>query len=356
MQGVVNVFSWLSVLVALQFLAPLVAAAQEPEPPTQESPAQESSTREPEASAQESEPATPPKRRAADRWVPSIAVASGIFIQEWDGDQSSQMCTNCTLPNPAAVALRPPASGDDRNVTPYVGGELELMTPELPLPLSPRPFVAGGIVAAFGTDRTVAREGNPGTIETPLAGSDTKWSEDAALGQGSTTEADMDSPVYGARAGIAFPAKLLGRNLRIKPSAGWIHYEVQGRGEVSDAECLTNVPPIPPTNCDPNLPPGGLRSIQLSGSAKQAFDGVGGGLDIEMDTFGFGPLGTSIYIGAHAYKILGNREIEMSDSAQFQDEGPGLPAADTAAEWRVEVDSVMYRLGLGVRLLWLGSD
>ena len=315
------------------------------------------------ASAQEEAP-EPSRRLGADQWVPSLAVTSGVTIQEWEGE-SAATCSGCT--NPAPVdQLRVPASGDDRDVTPFVGGQLELMTPELPIPLSPRFFAGGGVAPAFGTERAVADEGNVATLRSPLPpGSEsTPFSEDAALGQGSEATAEMvDDWLYGAHAGIAFPLEFLGRSFRIKPSVGWIRFQIEAKGHVSDAECRS-VPGNPPTNCNPltmppppSATPGQLRSIQLRDKDTNTYDGIGGGLDVEMDVFRIGPIGSSLFIGAHAFKILGEREIEFGDSLTFADSGqPGLGAATAEARFRVDVDPVVYRLGLGLRAHWLGFD
>jgi hypothetical protein len=318
------------------------------------------------------------RQSGSDRWVPSLAVTSGITIQNWTGAVSNS-CVNCsvvdTAPNPDVLVPtdtlpgRSAQTGDDLDVTPFVGGDFELMTPELPLPTSPRLFVGTGLMASFGTERRVASEGNPGSVSSPLppTSATTAFSEEGALGQGSETAAQLDTVVYGARAGIAFPLKLLGREFRLKPSVGWIRYDIDASGVVSDAECL-NATQGTKTNCNPgSVPvpfpqptdppaPGFLRSIQLAGSASDSFDGIGGGLDIEMDTTRIGPLGCSLFAGVHAFKILGSRELDFGGSASFpNDDGLGLAPAETSARFDVEVDAVMVRVGLGLRLHWLGS-
>lgn len=302
------------------------------------------------------------RRPGADRWVPSLAATSGFTNQEWTGTVQSEICRGCSIPDPLRreVPLRSAASGDDLAVTPFVGGDFELMTPELPVPTSPRLFVGAGVLASFGFERTVATEGNPGALASPLPpGSEgtVPFSEEAVLGQGSKTTAQLDTLVYGARAGIAFPLELFGREFRLKPSVGWIRYDIGAKGEVADAECRTAPPPpAGNTNCNTLLPqPGALRAIQLTGSASGSFDGIGGGLEFEMDTAKIGPLGCSLFVGAHAFKILGNRELEFADSESFADTGvPGLAADATSARFRFEVDEVMFRVGFGLRLHWLG--
>jgi hypothetical protein len=359
MKAPVNVFALLCTVITVELAllaAPASAQEEAPAPDAQEEP------------APVEQPSERSKQLGADRWVPSLAVVSGITYQKWDADASST-CTGCT--NPANEPLaRPSASGDDNAVTPFVGGQLELMTPELPLPLSPRLFVGGGMVAAFGTDRQVANEGNPGPIDLPLLTDDdaSVVIESAMLGQGSRTSAEIvDDWIYEAHAGLAFPLEFLGRQFRLKPSAGWIHYEVDAKGRVSDAECVqraANTPTV--TNCNavtpppPFLPgyfPGLTRAIELTGDDSGSFHGIGGGLDLEMDVFHIGPFGSALFIGAHAYKILGEREIEFSGSASFPvSEGFGLGPAEYASNYRVEVDPWFYRMGLGFRMQWVGFD
>src|SRR5262245_23190396 len=72
---------------------------------------------------------------------PSLAPIFGASFQKWEGAVASQTCAGCTLPSPTSQTLRPSADGNDRDVTPYFGGNLELMTPELPIPGRPRLFV-----------------------------------------------------------------------------------------------------------------------------------------------------------------------------------------------------------------------
>jgi len=310
------------------------------------------------ASGEDGDLANGSPRAGADRWVPSLAATSGLTIQEWKG-RVTTLCAGCATPDPALrLPGRSAASGVDLAVTPFVGGEFELMTPELGIPTSPRLFVGGGVLGAFGFERRVAREGNPGTLASPIPAnsqSTTPYSENFALGQGSETTAQVDTFVYGARAGVAFPLELFDRSFRLKPSVGWVHYKVDAKGQVSDAECET-VPTPSGTNCNSQVPPGSLRAIQLSGSASERFDGIGGGLDLEMDTLRIGPLGSSLFIGAHAFRILGNREIAFGASASFPDSGaPGLGAATVSSFHRVELDAVMVRVGLGLRVHWLGA-
>ena len=340
MRAAVNAIAVCSAAAALQ-AAPWVASAAEDAARS-------------ERSAQE----------GADQWVPSLSLITGTTIQNWQGAVQSEICRGCTFPDPTSEVLREPAFGSDTDVTPFLGGSLELMTPELPVTTSPRLFVGGEIAASFGAERKLAQEGAPGELISPFPPEEESlpFSEDFARGQGSETVAQLGSLIYGAYAGIAFPFEFSGRQLRVKPAFVWMRYDVNVDGLVVDAECLEVGPPLPDgtvrTQCNDPIPPigtdGDLRKIRLQGSGSGTFNGIGPGLDIELDTGRFGPLGTSLFVGARAYYILGNRTIQFDDSQSFLDEGPGLGMDEARAQWSFEVDPWVYRVGLGLRFQWLG--
>ncbi len=323
-------------------------------------------------------------QEGGDRWVPSLALITGLAIQNWDGAVLGE-CTGCildpSLPDPSlgASLLRDPDDDSNLSVTPFFGVNFELMTPELPIPSSPRLFVGADIAAAFGFERAVAREGDPGALACPLdelACESTRFNENAVLGQGSEVVATLDSVIYGIHAGIAFPFEFYGRALRVKPSFAWIRYGVDVEGLLVDAECreLPRARPNLPINTQcfntfnrttgALIEEGILREIRLPASASGSFNGVGPGLDFEMDTGRFGPLGTSLFVGARFYRILGNRKIELSASESFPQEflmdgvtpADGLGPATTNARFNFEMDPWMYRVGIGLRFHWLGFD
>ena len=261
-------------------------------------------------------------QQGAGLFVPSLFVRSGVTGQVWDGTVRSETCRGCTLPNANATPLRPSDSDDDFDVTPFVGGVLELTTPELSIPGSPRFFVGGEFAGSFGIDRQIAREGDPSTVSAPLPqeNSPTPYPEESALGQGSETIATFGDYLYGAHAGVAVPFELWGRALRIRTSVGWLHYEVDLEGIVTDAECRPRGATGATTSCNPldtgippgSQPPGFTRAVTLTGSTTEAFDGIGPGLDLEMDTGRFGPVGSSILIGVQLYRIIGDTEVDFS--------------------------------------------
>jgi hypothetical protein len=338
MRSRVNVFALLSAAAALQMAFPAALAAAEPR------------------SARSG-------HEGRDRWIPSLALIGGLSIQNWDAAVSSEICPECIFPDLAAEALRPTVMDSDIDVTPFIGGSFELMTPELPIPTSPRLFIGGEVAAAFGTERAVALEGDPGELRSPLSPEDsliTHYGENSVKGQGSETVAEMDNLIYGAYAGISFPFEFNGRPLRVKPSVAWVRYGVDVRGLVVDAQCRPfPPPPFTPTTTrcnDTTFSTGFQREIRLEDSASKTFNGVGPGIDIEMDTGQFGPIGSSLFMGARFYKILGNRKVELSDSGSFTDELSAPGTDEVAAQWSFEVDEWMYRVGVGMRFQWLGYD
>lgn len=296
-------------------------------------------------------------QQGAGLFVPSLFVRSGVTGQVWDATLRSETCRGCTLPNANAAPLRPSESDDDFDVTPFVGGVLELMTPELSIFGSPRLFVGGEFAGSFGIDRRIAREGDPSTVSSPLPqeNSPTGYPEETALGQGSETIATFGDYIYGAHAGVAIPFELWGRALRIRTSVGWLRYEVDLEGIVTDAECT----PIgtTTTECNPlNLQrPGGFqRAVTLTASTNQEFDGIGPGLDVEMDTGRFGPVGSSILIGVQFYRILGDRKVDFSSPAVTVSDSLGTD--QNQAHFGYEAHEWIYRLGVGIRFSWLGFE
>ena len=294
-----------------------------------------------------------------DRWVPSLAITVGATIQDQEGLANSFLVDTSLLPIPGT--LRGMVDGDDLAVSPFVGGSLELMTPALPIPTRPRLFLGGEILPAFASDRDLALEGDPDCVRDPNPGAlcaseggAKAFSEDTATGQGTRTEAQVDTLVYGASLGVAFPLEVGKRRLRLKPSFGWINYRVDAVGVMVNADCLNDdvcsVPPPPPA---PPAPPGFLRQPEsLRASDSKRFNGIGPGLEVEMDTGRYGPLGVSLFLGGRAYAILGDRKISFSTTESYNDV---IGMQDGVARFEVEVDRWIYRAHLGIRFHWLGS-
>jgi hypothetical protein len=346
-----------------------------------------------------------------DRWVPSLALISGLTIQSQEASVETR--------DSVGMLEDFSTEGDDLAVSPYVGANLELMSPALPLPGRPRLFLGVEILPTFAAARDIAKIGDPTGFASQDIPPPPLWptepgdpprvepcddgeggvrlserecyprfgyTESGILGQGGQTTAEIDPLVFGAAAGVAFPFELRGRPLRVKPSFGWIRYKIDVEGRMLKAQCapFTTPKPVESTACisfdvrgppvpgDPSNNPDGqhglTREIVLGAQASQSFNGIGGGLDIEMDVWRVGQFGVSLFLGGRFYRTLGDRTVDLSAEAEFPEEtrepsaidppfdGASLPANTFTAKWSFEVDPWMYRAGLGLRLHWLGSQ
>jgi hypothetical protein len=306
--------------------------------------------------ASEDGAATEHTRQAGEnRWVPSLAITSGVTIQKQHGFADSVLFEDM---NPDPVPLQGVVTGNDLAVSPFVGGSLELMAPALPIPTRPRLFASGEILPTFASDRDLAVDGDPSCVRGPepnapcanspggLGG--TAFDANAANGQGTSLLTTVDTLVFGANLGAAFPLQIGERQLRIKPSFGWINYKLEADGYIVDAECG-----------DPNLVPPStrcqdfLRETRLSAGASQRFNGIGPGIDVEMETVRYGPVGVSLFLGGRAYAVLGGRSFSVDASESF-DDTLGMDVA--AGHFEVKVAPWIFRAHVGVRFSFVGNE
>jgi len=291
----------------------------------------------------------PTRQAGEDRWVPSLAITSGVTVQQQEGFANSVLFEDGS---DSPVLLQGFFDGDDVAVSPFVGGALELMAPALPIPTRPRLFVSGEILPTFASDRDLALEGDPGCIRGPKSGAPCAkdggdpFDESGVNGEGSKTSAKIDTLVYGASLGVAFPVRVGKRQLRIKPSVGWINYKVETDGFVVNADC------DPDEECTEDAG-GFLRETILTASDSQRFNGIGPGLDFEMDTGRYGPLGVSLFMGGRAYAVVGDRTISFGTEETYDDQ---LGTDRAVGRFEVEVDPWIYRAHVGIRFHWLGSE
>jgi hypothetical protein len=281
------------------------------------------------------------KQEGEDRFVPGLAVVSGVTFQKQDATVESRVVST-------GLPLRPAESGSDWAVSPYVGATLELMSPAIPVPGRPRVFLGGGILPTFASDLDIAKEGDPTSLKPPPLVDPGQFPVGAITGLGSRTSAEIQTVVWGANVGVAFPFELRGRQLRVKPSAGWIRYRIHVDGFVLSAAKDDCCPTSMADQFGRNI-----REISLSGNDSLTLDGIGPGLELEMDAFRWGPLGASLFLDGGAYRILGERSVRFSDTQSYPQLG-GLPPETYTADWSFEADPWIFRAGVGLRLHWLG--
>jgi len=309
--------------------------------------------------------ALPPESAPPDldrRWIPSIAPTAGITLQNMDSSVAS-LCARGGPPQPnlgdiacgvpslnTPGPLRPANSGTDLAISPYVGGSFQLLSPVIPVPGRPRLFVDGEVMAYFAADRDIAKEGDPGQITFPSPPIPNAFPAAALGGAGSKTSSTLATFGYGAGIGIAFPIHFRERRIWVKPSAGWLRYTVDVEGLVVAG--LKNDPLISPP---PPAPPFGnvVREVRLEGHDSLVVNAIGPGIEFELETVRFGPIGTTLFLGGDAFRVLGKRSLEFSQSTMIS--GDGMGSDSYAASWSYEADPWVFRTGIGMRFHWIGS-
>ena len=300
-----------------------------------------------------------PLQEGEDRWVPSLAITAGVTIQRQSGEVNSVIVEDM-LPPP--VSLRGFHEDDDLAVSPFVGFDLQVMSPALPVPTRPRIFFGAEILPTFAVSRDLAFEGDPGCVRGPEVdapcardedGSRRRpFGEDSLNGEGSRTRARVQKLTYGASLGAAFPFEIADRPIRFKPIVAFMSYRINASGLVVNGAC------DPTDTCTDwtfsgFVIPGFLRESTLTATRDRRFYAVGPGFDVEMDTGRFGPIGSALFIGMRAYAVMGDRTIKFGTEETYDDQiGNDLEAA----EFTVRVDPWIYRASLGIRFQWLGDQ
>ena len=260
----------------------------------------------------------------------------------------------CTTARDIPTKIQPDDSGSDTAIAPLVGGSLELMTPS-PFDgfLYPRLFVHGDYAAAFSFERNLAGTGSPDQMGPPDFYANTNDVEELAIqGQGSRAKWQLDRDIWSAGGGLALTTTWFQRTVRIKPSVEWIHFTQEFIGVVHRAVKL-KTPSQPQIVVNPGTPDwraqiilndlSGFRQIALTRVETQDFDGIGPGLELEVDTVRLGPFMTSVFALGRGYHLLGDLDQTFSATNEFGE----------TATWTFEPEQWMWRAGVGFRLRWV---
>jgi hypothetical protein len=213
-------------------------------------------------------------RDESELWVPSLAITSGILVEDAEASVVSTLRAN----------EDPPFfddSGADTLIGPLVSGSLELMAPAWGDHWGrPRLFAHAGAGGNFAFERDVAKAGAPGTLELPDSGLlvPPVGEPGVVSGQGSTTSVQPRHLLLSAGGGIAFSFDAWGRRFRIKPSAEYLREEVEVTGVVSGAT-IDDPGVLARPNENPPIPgrPPTFNFFNGSGSERQVFHGIRSG-------------------------------------------------------------------------------
>lgn len=263
-----------------------------------------------------------------ERFSSSIALRMGIVTQDVNGRVLSNR--------------RPEGSegtqvlGDNRLIDYAFGVSFELMAPAiLDFAGRPQPFFHVDVMSPLGLEIDTAREGSPTGFQIQDFNAQfTEITADGVAGQGSKTETEFKSPMVMAGVGLGFSFEILDQPFQARPSIQYFYEKVEVNGVVLDAEGLRVIEDfVLVEDFDFNI---------LTRTQTKNLHGLGGGLEIEteMARNRFGRL--ALTLGAHVYRLLGDRRFDFSTS----------DGANTA-RWKATMDPLVYRFGVGFRFRFL---
>ena len=256
-----------------------------------------------------------PAENAQHRWVPSLAITSGLIADGARGGVTS--------------SIRPSAAGTESFASPWLGGSVGIATPALEVGgVRSRLFAHAGVAGNFGVERDLAKEGSPGPFVVPPENAD--FGEITVEGQGSTASAGPRGLQSSAGVGVSIEVDTPWRTIRVKPSFEYLHEQVRISGGVRRAQ-------------DDDLSIQSYLFFVISGSRNKDFHGIGPGLELETDVSRVGPFEIALALSGSAYKILGNRSVTFTETD---------PTAAQSATWRYRKQAWTYRGYVGLRFLW----
>lgn len=277
-----------------------------------------------------------------DRWVPSLALISGLNAQRVQGTViTTDVVGTPTFPLPPNPNATPqpivpgtPLTARTRMMTPYVGASLELMTPSwTPLPSDPRLYVHADVSYAFGPVYNIPKIGDPGVFVPPSNLGN--FTTTTIRGQGAYLTAEVNPLLVAAGIGFAFTFEAGDRTLRVKPSFEYMREEVQLTGLVRRA-----VGPAPNGGAS-NI--AAFRPITFQIDETHVYNGLGAGLELEMDTAKVGPVMLTLFANAKAWNFLDNELLTFEDADPYGE----------AAWFQFLKNEWAFNGALGLRFRWV---
>jgi hypothetical protein len=277
------------------------------------------------------------------RWVPSIALISGVGAQNAQGTITTTDVVGdpITAPLPILPAATPqpivpgtPMTARTRMMAPYVGGSFELMAPAwFDIATSPRLYAHVDVSYAFGPVYYIPKIGDPGPFVGPT--NIANFTTTSIRGQGATLSAEVDPLLVMAGFGFAFTFEAGERTFRVKPSFEYVRESIQINGLVRRA-------------VGPNSANGGatnvaaFRPITLSIDETLVYNGLGAGLELELDTMRAGPLMLTLFANGKGWNFLDNQLYTFESSNVY---GEGAFFQFLKNEWA-------FAGSIGLRFRW----
>ena len=295
----------------------------------------------------------------------------GSLARDHSAESPSRIRMDSRIPSSSRTGVRLPypcKASSTEAISPSLpssAASLELMTPALPIPTRPRLFLSGEILPTFAI-RPRRRGGRgprlhqrPGEPVRPCASDDTTVAPDQLR--------------RGRRQRPGHQDDRAGRHARLRREpAGWPFRP--GSGSASSGSSppsggsTTRSTPRDSWSMRSAIRRTAVRTSSISGlsatascarppsrrSDSRTFNGIGPGLDIEMDAGRYGPLGVSLFLGAARLPRPGRSDDHLQHLRDPSTTRLGMD--DVAiADFEVEVEPWMYRAHVGIRFQWLGS-
>ena len=284
------------------------------------------------------------------RWVPSAALEVGIFGHTGKGNIDS---TDVGTPRvdpislvfgdvPGPGVLQNPIASREQILSALVGGDFEIMTPQLAdLPTHPRLFFDINISAVLTNDVGLARSGEPSFLQFPSnfdPGS--VLGENVVAGRGTKITVQHQGPQLHAGLGAAFTFDFGEERIRIKPSVVYSRIVTDIFAIANRAVRLRTPEGGVPRDFDAEF-----RKIELTDKTREIYHGVGPAVEIEYETANrIGPFSVSLFIKGHASHLLGDLKTRLQQTNQ----DPTV-TGDETVNWKYSKDSWVFRASTGIR-------
>jgi hypothetical protein len=297
------------------------------------------------------------------RWTPGISLGFDVLMQNIHGSMETNFSRRLT--RDIGVEGR----GESFMMSPMFGGDIQLTAPSwTSLPGRPRLYAGVGLRYVQQVPHTIASSGDkPGDIppESQYFPFDTfrnrngqparpvyingkvnpacdPCKQEIVGGQGIGLTAQAGHFYWDLELGVVFTVPVGERDLLIKPGVGYNHQEIQMIGVAHRVYRDSQQPRA-------------FYETELDITVQDTFHSLGATIAFELDVLRFSQLsqrfGASVFFDAGAYWMLGDRGTTalVEETAPFG--RPPHTTPDTAF-YRMEVDQMSYRLGVGMKLSW----
>lgn len=267
----------------------------------------------------------------AKRWMPGLSMYFAGLPEERSASADSELTVF--------------QDGETTGFPWSIGVEAEIATPVLlPGPMRPRLSLHGGAGYVIDSDDPVSTFGDPGGR--PFV-SPSQPDPASIENQGAAVRAQSKSLVLTGGIGSALEFEVFDRTLHLRPSLEWMYRRdtiqaILGAGEAEALDVNGNCAPC--------------RILYIDAQQEKGYHSLGLGLDAALDGGRAGDFLVRFFASGRAYHILGDRKTAFSPEGTWE-RTDGMPTnrADPTTEInaRYEREPFHFRVGVGVRLLWL---